>query len=94
MRSKEATTYIMAVAVTTAPVRRNLPANGLTGRLAVEIYVYPPDRRRRDLDNILKNLLDSMQHAGVYKDDQQIDRLLVIRMPDIGGYVDVVIKEI
>ncbi len=50
-----------------------------TGRLAVTIEAYPPDKRIRDLDNILKSLLDAMQHAGVYENDSQIDRLTIER---------------
>jgi len=48
-------------------------------RLKVHIAAMPPDRRSRDLDNILKSLLDSMQHAGVFRDDSQIDYLAVER---------------
>ena len=48
-------------------------------RLKVEITVYPPDRRRRDLDNVCKAVLDSLAHAGVYGDDSQIDDLRVLR---------------
>ena len=44
----------------------------LMGDVSVEIDLYPPDRRRRDIDNPLKCLLDSMTHAGVYEDDSQI----------------------
>jgi crossover junction endodeoxyribonuclease RusA len=40
---------------------------------------FPPDRRRRDLDNLLKALLDSIEHAGVYEDDSQIDLLVARR---------------
>ena len=47
--------------------------------LSVEIRVFPPDRRRRDLDNVLKAALDSLQHAGVFHDDSQIVRLTVER---------------
>ena len=46
-----------------------------TGPLQVEIEVYPPDRRRRDIDNCLKALLDALEHAGAYHDDSQIVRL-------------------
>ena len=51
----------------------------MTGRLQVTIHAHPPDRRRRDLDNLQKCLLDSLQHAGVYRDDSQIDSLTIIR---------------
>lgn len=47
----------------------------MEGRLAVRVVVRPPDRRRRDLDNLGKGLLDALSHAGVYADDSQIDRL-------------------
>lgn len=51
-----------------------------TERLDVHIAVYPPDRRRRDLDNLPKGILDSLQHAGIYQDDEQIDKLTIERM--------------
>ena len=48
-------------------------------RIAVDIRVYPPDRRRRDIDNMLKAPLDALQAAGVYDDDGQIDELRIVR---------------
>ena len=48
-------------------------------RLRVEITATMPDARRRDLDNLLKSLLDAMQHAGCYHDDEQIDELVIRR---------------
>lgn len=48
-------------------------------RLDVRIELQPPDRRRRDLDNVLKPLLDSMTYAHVWADDSQIDILLIER---------------
>ena len=51
----------------------------LVGPIAVDILVFPPDRRRRDIDNIPKALLDSLQHAGVFVDDSQIERLSIER---------------
>jgi len=67
----------------------------MDGRLSIRVEAYPPDRRRRDLDNIQKALLDSMQHGGAYADDSQIDRLEVIRCEMVqGGKVDVAITQI
>ena len=67
----------------------------LSGRLNVKIDVYVPDKRRRDLDNLNKALLDSMTHAGVWIDDSQIDDLQIIRrMVEPGGRVLVSVREI
>jgi len=49
------------------------------GRLSVEIGVHPPDHRKRDIDNVPKAVLDALQHAGLFDDDNQIDRLVVAR---------------
>lgn len=38
-----------------------------------------PDLRKRDLDNLLKQTLDALQHAGIFKDDGQIDQILIRR---------------
>lgn len=56
-------------------------------RLAASIMAYPPDKRRRDLDNIFKGLMDSLQHAHVYVDDCQIDEIFIKRMPELDGKV-------
>jgi crossover junction endodeoxyribonuclease RusA len=48
-------------------------------RLSVTIYLFPPDKRVRDIDNCVKSLLDSLCQANVFVDDSQIDRLLVVR---------------
>lgn len=63
------------------------------GRLDVDVTVWPPDRRRRDLDNVLKAVLDALAFGGVYKDDEQIDDLAVHRGPmQSGGAVRVVVR--
>jgi len=51
----------------------------MTGRLAVTVDLYPPDKRRRDVDNSAKATLDALAHAGVYEDDSQIDDLHIRR---------------
>ena len=50
----------------------------------------PPDRRRRDLDNLAKAVLDGM-NGVLYDDDSQIDNLIIRRgEPMPGGLVEVV----
>jgi crossover junction endodeoxyribonuclease RusA len=62
-------------------------------RLSVEVIVYPPDKRIRDLDNITKALLDSLQNAGLFENDSQIDRLLIERKSVVkGGWIIVTIE--
>lgn len=53
----------------------------ITGRIACAIKAFPPDNRRRDVDNILKGLLDALTAGEVYEDDSHIDQLSIERMP-------------
>ena len=48
-----------------------------SGDVRLTVECYPPDRRRRDLDNLLKSLQDSIVHAGVLADDSLIKSLHV-----------------
>jgi crossover junction endodeoxyribonuclease RusA len=67
----------------------------LVGQLAVKVDAYPPDNRRRDIDNVFKALLDAMQHGGAYADDSQIVRLSIEkRKPIEGGKTIVRIEKI
>ena len=58
-------------------ILRDLHIHPLDGDLAIIIDAHPPDRRRRDADNVLKSLLDSMQHGKAYRDDSQIKKLTI-----------------
>lgn len=68
----------------------------LEGRLEFNVNVYTPDKRKRDLDNIQKALKDSLTHAKVWEDDEQVDRLVVTRcgIDRPNGRVEVEIKEL
>lgn len=48
-------------------------------RVSVSMIMHPPDRRRRDCDNTFKCVLDSLEHAGLYDNDSQIDALSIRR---------------
>lgn len=57
----------------------------MTGPLRIVIHLYPPDRRRRDIDNSLKALLDALQHGGAYRDDSQIVKLEIEKHEPVPG---------
>jgi crossover junction endodeoxyribonuclease RusA len=60
----------------------------LTCDIKLEAFAFPPTNHKRDVDNIAKSLLDSLDHAGYYVDDVQIKdlrlRMLEKKAP---GYV-------
>lgn len=47
-------------------------------RVAVLVEAFPPDRRNRDIDNLLKATLDSIE-GRLFVNDSQIDDLRVVR---------------
>ena len=81
--------------VADAVLEQRVPVQLLTGKLAVWIHVLPPDRRARDLDNLLKGVLDGLHHAGVIRDDCDIDDLRITRFGNrTGGELQIRISEI
>jgi crossover junction endodeoxyribonuclease RusA len=56
----------------------NSPKLG-AARLSLEIVLWPKDKRKFDIDNRIKALLDSLQDAGVFDDDEQIDQINIYR---------------
>jgi crossover junction endodeoxyribonuclease RusA len=67
------------------------------GRVRVHVIATMPDKRKRDLDNLLKSLLDALNHAGMYEDDSHIDDLQIVRNRGVvrkGGSVVVEIEAI
>ena len=51
----------------------------LVGGLVVSVLANFPDKRKRDLDNVLKPLLDALGDAGLYHDDSAINSLMICR---------------
>ncbi len=64
-----------------------------SARLCVAIEAQAPDKRRRDLDNLPKSVLDALTDAGVWADDSQIDDLRIWRGPVGAGQIVVTIRE-
>lgn len=48
-------------------------------RLLIDVIFHPPNKRKFDIDNRLKGLLDALQHARIFPDDEQIDKIIVTR---------------
>lgn len=56
------------------------------GRLEVGVMLYPPDKRKRDIDNYgAKSLLDALTFAGIIEDDSLIDKLTIERGAIVKG---------
>ena len=51
----------------------------MQGRLECCIWLFPPNRRKFDIDNRIKPILDALQDSKVYEDDEAIDVLQVQR---------------
>lgn len=65
----------------------------IEGKVKMTIEAFRPDNRRRDLDNLLKAVLDALGHAGVYHDDSLVVDLRIYWAPEIGGMLKVKIEE-
>ena len=48
-------------------------------KLQIDLLIYPPDKKRRDIDNVCKVVLDTLQRAGIYDDDFKVWMLTVER---------------
>jgi crossover junction endodeoxyribonuclease RusA len=67
----------------------------LEGRVHIIMRVWQKTRRNVDLDNLAKFFLDSLQAAGVFENDSQIDHLEIIRSGiDPAGRCETLIAEI
>jgi crossover junction endodeoxyribonuclease RusA len=65
----------------------------MAGMLAMKVRAYPPDRRKRDIDNIQKPLLDALEKGRAFFNDCQIKHLTtVMKEPFKGGKTIVTIK--
>ena len=69
------------------------PNYRLEAPISVFIRAYPPDNRKRDLDNLLKPVLDVLTTAGIYEDDSEISDLRIQRFePSKPGRIEVIVS--
>jgi crossover junction endodeoxyribonuclease RusA len=47
--------------------------------IEVFVEVRPPDHRRRDIDNVLKAILDVLEFTGLIADDFLVSRIEIVR---------------
>lgn len=60
-------------------IHEQVPGLYLDYPLFMEVYLHPPDRRKRDIDNYMKGLLDALTEAGLWEDDSLVDQLHIYR---------------
>lgn len=48
-------------------------------RLSLEVILNPPTRRKFDLDNRLKGILDALEFSKIIPNDEQFDSILILR---------------
>ena len=64
-------------------------------RFSLFIVARPPDNRKRDLDNLLKPILDALVEYGAITDDSKVDDLRIVRFNNMkNGGIWVGISEI
>ncbi|HHR6399554.1 TPA: RusA family crossover junction endodeoxyribonuclease [Providencia alcalifaciens] len=49
----------------------------ITEHVSVTVKMYPPSKRRMDIDNYLKAPFDALTHAGIWSDDVQVRRAVI-----------------
>lgn len=62
---------------------RNREGWRTSGRFTVSIKLFPPNRRRYDVDNRIKPTLDALTRAGVWDDDSLVETVTASK-----GYPD------
>lgn len=73
IKSRAYRTWLDTAAYTVSVQRKGVRVEGA---FSVEIRIARPDRRKRDLDNRIKPLLDALVKGGAIVDDSLCQRLL------------------
>ena len=54
-------------------------------QVAISVMIHPRSKRKFDLDNTLKAILDALMKAGMYNDDSQIEYIEIARGEAVDG---------
>ena len=60
-------------------MREQMPGVSIDERVMVEVTLFPPDAKTRDVDNYNKGVLDALTHCEFWSDDSLVDQLFVYR---------------
>ena len=71
-----------------------LEVEPIPGRVAVDMTAHPPDRRRRDLDNLIKIILDSLKGRAFGDDSNVVDLHIRQGAVEPGGLIRVRVRPI
>jgi crossover junction endodeoxyribonuclease RusA len=82
MLTQKARVYRRDVAILLSKYEGTFDADA---RLNVVVELQAPTRRKYDLDNRAKALLDSLEHAKIFPDDEQVDSLTLVRGEFVKG---------
>ena len=75
--NKDAKRYIERNTYTIKQRMNDLDIQTIVNPLTIYLYIYLPDERIRDKDNILKCIFDTIKLSGLVKDDSQLKDVFV-----------------
>jgi crossover junction endodeoxyribonuclease RusA len=89
---KRASVYLSSEALAYREAVKNsiTATKPLDTRLSVSVRLHAPNRRKYDIDNRVKFLLDALTHSGAWLDDELIDQLQIERGAVMAGGLCVV----
>jgi crossover junction endodeoxyribonuclease RusA len=74
-------------------IRKQKPVHEIINQpVKVEMHLFPPDRRKRDIDNYSKCVLDALTHARIWDDDYLVNDLHIKRREIQRGTGSVVLR--
>lgn len=93
LKSAEYRTWLASALVWIKSANRTLPL--IRGPYRLTVTATRPDRRARDLDNLLKPISDCLTQAGVIEDDSNAASILLAwseAAPIKGGAISIVVE--